>query len=284
MGRMARGVPAGLTRVRRPAVAGLFYPSQPAALLATVQELLPSLRDDASPAIAVLLPHAGYQYCGRTAGEVLARVAVPKRCIIVGANHSGAGTSRHGGSAWAVGAYRVPVADVPVDEMLAASLLAHCPLLQDDPEAHQTEHAIEVVLPLLLARQPDLAIVPVLVGWTDWPRSRALGEALAETVRGAGESVLLVASSDMNHHESATTGRAKDELAMEPLRRLDGEGLLDVTRAHRISMCGRTATAAVIHAARLLGAMKGDVVHYSHSGVETHDYTSVVGFAGMIAR
>ncbi len=281
---MARGVPAGLTRVRKPAVAGLFYPSQPAALLATIDELLPAPHPDAAPAIAVLLPHAGYQYAGRTIAEVLARVVVPRVCIIVGANHAGAGASRHGGSAWAVGAYRVPIGDVPIEETVTAALLARCAYLHDDPDAHQTEHAIEVVLPMLLARRPDLAIVPVLVAWTDWARTRALGDALAETVRQAGEPVLLVASSDLNHHESHEITRGKDELAMDPLRRLDGEGLLEVTRKHRVSMCGRTAAAAVVHAAKSLGAMRGDVVHYSHSGVETHDYSSVVGFVGMTIR
>ncbi len=277
-------MPAGLTRVRKPAVAGLFYPSQPAALLATVRELLAEPKAAAAPAIGVLAPHAGYQYSGRTAGQVFARVAVPRCCIVVAPNHTGAGLSRHAGSAWAVGAFRIPMADVAVDETLAAALMARCPFIEDDPDAHKTEHGVEVLLPLLVAQRPDVVIVPVLLGWTDWARTLALGEALAETVRAAGEPVLLIASSDMNHYENAEVSKEKDALALDAVSRLDGEGLLEVTKKHRISMCGRVPAAAVIHAAKLLGAMVGEVVHYSHSGEVTLDHSAVVGYAGVVIR
>lgn len=271
-----------MIRVRPPAVAGLFYPSQPAALLSTVQELLAVPVPAAAAAIGVIVPHAGYQYSGRTAGAVLAGVSVPRRCIVLAPNHNGAGTATHGGSVWAVGACRTPIADIPVDETLAAALLARCPLLEDDPAAHQTEHAIEVILPFLVARRLDVTVVPILLAWSDWPRTRALAEALAETVRRATEPVLLVASSDMNHYERADVGRRKDDLALASIARLDGEELLDVTRKHRITMCGRTPAAAVLHASRLLGAVRGELVHYSHSGEVTLDESSVVGYAGVV--
>ncbi|HEY2804419.1 MAG TPA: AmmeMemoRadiSam system protein B [Gemmatimonadales bacterium] len=272
-----------MIRVRKPAVAGLFYPSQPAALLSAVQELLAPPRATRI-AIAAIVPHAGYQYSGRTAGAVLADVEIPRRCIVLAPDHTGAGEASHGGSVWAVGAYRTPIGDIPIDETLAAALLALCPLLEDDPAAHRTEHAIEVILPFLLARRPDVTVVPILLGWSDWPRTRGLAEALAGTVRRATEPVLLIASSDMNHYERADVSRRKDDLALEPVARLDGEALLEVTRKHRITMCGRTAAAAVLHAARLLGAMSGELVHYSHSGEVTLDDTSVVGYAGVVIR
>ena len=275
-------MPAGLIRVRKPAVAGLFYPAQPAALLATVQELLAEPHAAAAHAVAVLAPHSGFQYSGHTAGRVFARIAVPRRCIVLGANHTGAGHSRHGGSAWAVGALRTAMGDVPVDETLAAALLAHCPLLEDDPDAHKTEHAVELVLPFLQARRPDVTVVPVLVGWTDWARTRTLAEALAQAVREAGEPVLLIASSDMNHHDPAAETRRKDDLALEAVMQVDGESLLEVTKKHRISMCGRVPTAAVLHAARLLGASRGELIHCSHSGEATHDDRDVVGYAGVV--
>jgi len=171
-----------------------------------------------------------------------------------------------------------------VDEPLAAILLAECPYLEDDPKAHRREHAVEVELPFLLARRPDLTIVPVVVGWSDWPRTRALGEALARTVERAGEPVLLVASSDMTHYEPAAEAQRKDRLALAELERLDGETLLDVTRRHRVTMCGRVPAAAVAHAARLLGASAGRVVETSHSGMVTGDDRSVVSYAGMVMR
>jgi len=274
----------GAVRVRQPAVAGLFYPGQPALLVAAVRELLAVAGAEPRPARAAVAPHAGYVYSGRTAGQVFARLEVPRRCVVLAPNHTGRGDAAEGGSVYAVGSFVTPAGEVPVDESTAAALLACCDLLEDDPAAHAREHAVEVQLPFLLARQPEVAVVPVVLGWSDWPRTRRLGEALAAVVRGAPEPVLLVASSDMNHYESAAVAAEKDALALAEAERLDGERLLDVTRRHQVSMCGRVPAAAVLHAARLLGASAGEVVHRSHSGQVTGDDGSVVSYAGVIAR
>ena len=276
-----------MTRLRRPAVAGLFYPEHPAQLLLAVQALLAEAVADGAtpaPARAAIAPHAGYVYSGRTAARVFARLDVPRRVIVLAPNHTGEGRAREGGSAFAVGTLRTPMGDVPVDEDLAARLLAECPLLEDDPEAHQREHAAEVMLPFLLARRPDVIVVPVVLGFADWTRCRRLGEAVAAVVPTAGEPVLILASSDMNHYEPASVGTPKDRKALEQVTLLDGEQLLETTRRERVSMCGRAPAAVAIHAAKLLGATKGEVVDYSHSGMTTGDDSAVVGYAGVIVR
>ncbi len=266
----------------------MFYPAAPAQLAAAVSELLEPPAGGAAPApaaaIGVIVPHAGYVYSGRTAGAVFARLEVPPRCVVLAPNHTGAADAAQGGSVYAVGLLVTPAGEVPVDETTAAALLARCDLLEDDPAAHAREHAVEVQLPFLLARQPRLAVVPVVLAWSDWPRTRALGEALAAVVREAGEPVLLVASSDMNHYESAAVAAGKDRLALAAVERLDGEELLEVTRRHHVTMCGRVPAAAVLYAARLLGATRAELVHYSHSGMVTGDDSSVVSYAGVIAR
>lgn len=271
-------------RIRRPAVAGQFYPDHPAQLLAAVQGMLVEAAATASPARAAIAPHAGYVYSGRTAARVFARIEVPRRVVVLCPNHTGLGESRHGGSAWAVGTWQTPVGDVAVDEALSAQLLAACPLLEDDPDAHRREHAVEVMLPFLLARRPDVVLTAVVLAWADWPSCRALGEALAGVVRGSEEPVLLLASSDMNHYESAEVGKKKDALALAEVAKLDGERLLEVTRRNHVTMCGRAPAAAVLHAARLLGSASAEVVDYSHSGMVTGDDEAVVGYAGVIVR
>lgn len=271
-------------RRRQPAVAGLFYPAQAAPLLDAVASLFAGAPDAPPPAVAVMAPHAGYVYSGRTAARALGALAVPRRCVVVAPNHTGEGDAAQGGSVFALGVLGTPAGDVPVDETLAAALIAECPYLADDPVAHRREHAVEVLLPLLLARRPDVVVVPVVLAWNDWPRARALGEALARAVRAAGEPVLLVASSDMNHYEPAAVAEHKDRLALDALEAMDGEALLDVTRKHRVSMCGRVPAAAVAHAARALGAAGGRLVDYSHSGLVTGDPSQVVSYAGVIFR
>jgi hypothetical protein len=271
-------------RVRQPAVAGLFYPGQPAQLLGAVRSLLAAAAAEPRVAVAAIAPHAGYVYSGRTAAEVFARLEVPRCCVVIAPNHTGICEAAQGGSVCAVGSFVTPAGEVPVDETAAATLLARCDLLEDDPAAHAREHAVEVELPFLLARRPDVRIVPVVLAWSDWSRTRQLGEALAELVRGSPEPILLLASSDMNHYESAAVAAKKDALALAEVERLDGEKLLEVTRRHEITMCGRVPAAAVLHAARLLGAAAADVVHRSHSGMVTGDDDSVVSYAGVIAR
>ena len=242
------------------------------------------MKDAPAPAFGAIAPHAGYLYSGLTAAHVFARVVVPAAVVVVAPNHTGLGRARTGGGAYAQGVLRTPAGDVPVHEELAAALLAQCDLIEDDPLAHEREHSVEVQLPFLLARRPDVRVVPIVLGWTDWPRARQLGEALAAVVRTWPEPVLLVASSDMNHYEDATVTAGKDALALTEVERLDPEQLLAVTAQHRVSMCGRVPAATVLHAARLLGATRADVVHRSHSGTVTGDDDRVVSYAGVIVR
>ncbi len=249
-----------------------------------MDDLLRAAAAPSAAAIAAIAPHAGYPYSGRTAAHVYARLEVPRAVVLLAPNHTGLAHARSGGSVYAHGSLRTPVGDVPVDEALAAALLAACDLLEDDPLAHEREHAVEVHLPFLLARNPGVAVVPVVLGWSDWPRTERLGAALADVVRGWSEPVLLVASSDMNHYESAAVNAAKDLLALGAVARLDGQALLAVTAEHRVTMCGRVPAAAVLHAARLLGATSADVVHRSHSGEVTGDDDRVVSYAGVIVR
>src|SRR5512140_145428 len=271
-------------RRRLPAVAGTFYPAQAAPLLDAVTTLLDTSGTPAASAVAAMAPHAGYVFSGHTAGRVFAALEVPRRCIILAPNHTGDGEAEHGGSVAALGSFATPMGDVPVDEALAAALIAACRFLEDDPAAHRREHAIEVELPFLLARRPDLTVVPVVIGWSDWTRTRNLGEALATVVREAGEPVLLVVSSDMNHYEPAEVTMAKDGVALAELERLDGEALLEVTRRQRITMCGRVPAAAAAYAAQLLGARTAELLEHTHSGMVTGDNAQVVGYAGMVIR
>lgn len=237
-----------------------------------------------APAFGAIAPHAGYLYSGLTAAHVFARLEVPAAVIVVAPNHTGLARARTGGSVYAQGVLRTPLGDVPVDAALAAALLAQCDILADDPLAHEREHAVEVQLPFLLARRPDVRVVPIVLGWSDWPRTRQLAEALAAVLRTWPEPVLLVASSDMNHYEDVTVTADKDALALTEVERLDAEQLLAVTARRQISMCGRVPAATVLHAARLLGATRADVVHRSHSGMVTGDDVRVVGYAGVIVR
>ena len=108
-----------------------------------------------------------------------------------------------------------------------------------------------------------------------------LGQSLAWAVREYGEETLIVASSDMTHYESAASARLKDELALKEVLDLNPEGLVQVCRARRISMCGVIPAAVMLVAARELGAIRAELVRYATSGDVTGDDQQVVGYAGL---
>jgi AmmeMemoRadiSam system protein B len=229
-----------------------------------------------------MAPHAGYIYSGPTAAAVFARAAIPELVVILAPNHTGVCDAEGGVSLWESGAFRTPLGEVPVDESFGASLLAASSLVGVDHDAHRSEHAVEVELPFLQIVQPAVRIVPLVVAWDAWPQARALGETLAEMVRAASETVLLLASSDLNHYEAAPVSERKDARALEAVTALDGAELLSRCKREGISMCGRGPAAIVIAAARALGVNQAEVVDYRHSGWASGDDRRVVGYAGVV--
>jgi AmmeMemoRadiSam system protein B len=172
---------------------------------------------------------------------------------------------------------------VPIDTEVAAALRE----LSDgvvgvDHAAHRSEHAVEVELPFLQMLRADVRIVPLVIAWDAWQPARLLGEMLARLVRAAGEPLLLLASSDLNHYEPAAVSEKKDARALEAVGELDGAKLLERCRSEHISMCGRGPAAVVLAAAKALGATRAVVVDYRHSGWASGDNARVVGYAGVV--
>ena len=269
--------------IRPPAVAGQFYPATTTEVDAELDALIrpvPARRK----AIAVVCPHAGWQYSGQTAGLVYSQVEIPDRVILVGPNHHGLGSSY---AVFSAGAWQTPVGDVPIAEPLAASLLDNCELLAEDTRAHGAEHSLEVQVPMLLRANPNVRIVPVLIGG-GWPESggrgnlREIGAGIAETVRGYNKPVLLLASTDLNHYEDQETSKIKDKLVLDAIVKLDEDALMDRVRDVEVSMCGVASTYIVLHAAKKLGAKQAELLDYRTSGDVSGDFSRVVGYGAVV--
>jgi AmmeMemoRadiSam system protein B len=270
------------TPLRHPAVAGRFYPSDPDDLRAEVRGYLSqasSTNQTPVRALGCIAPHAGYVYSGHVAGAVFARVEVPRRCIVLCPNHTGMGRAL---AILSEGAWQTPLGDVPIDGELAGALKRRFPDLQEDSAAHRAEHAAEVELPFLLLRQPALRFVPIALGTGQFEILEQLGKALADVIAAQNDSILIVASSDMNHYESDTVTRVKDHRAIERILTLDARGLFDVVTQQSISMCGFGPAVAMLTAARQLGAKSAELVKYATSGDVSGDRERVVGYAGVV--
>ena len=270
------------TTLRHPAVAGRFYPRDPDDLRAEAHGYLsPISVSNHAPvkAIGCIAPHAGYMYSGHVAGAVFARVEIPRRCIVLCPNHTGMGKAL---AIMSEGAWETPLGQIPIDTELAVSFKQRFPALQEDSAAHRAEHAVEVELPFLQLRQSELKFVPIALGTGQFETLDQLGKALADVITAQKDSVLIVASSDMNHYESDAITRVKDHRAIERILTLDPRGLYDVVTQQAISMCGFGPAVAMLTAARRLGAKSAELVKYATSGDMSGDLDRVVGYAGVV--
>ena len=264
--------------IRYPVQAGTFYPANPDKLRDLIAGFLPA-DVTPQPAIGAVCPHAGYVHSGRLAVATLARVKVTNTVILLGPNHTGRGRPF---SLMSNGTWRMPFGDAEIDKEIAARLLAASDDLEADVAAHEYEHSLEVLVPLLQYFQPGVKIVPIVLGGGDAALLHRLGEVIAGVVRDAKREILIVASTDMSHFESDAVTREKDRFAVDAVLEMDAAKLLSSVAEHNITMCGYLPTACLISAARELGGGGAELVGYDTSANTTGDYDRVVGYAGIV--
>lgn len=265
-----------MSMIRQPAVAGHFYPAEPAALKRELQKMT-------SPAparrrvLGLLAPHAGYVYSGGCAGQGYASVELSETVIVLGVNHRGAGAELavDGHDGW-----ETPLGCIGVDTALRARLLAASRLFRLDSEAGRLEHSLEVQVPFIQHGRPEARILPIVVAAHRLEDLLAAGVELAALFQ-PGASLMLVASSDMSHYIPAARARELDFLAIERLLQLDAEGLYRTVRDRRISMCGVAPAVIMLSAARALGASAAELLCYTNSGAVSGDTEEVVSYASL---
>jgi len=198
--------------VRRPAVAGVFYPADPEALAALVDRLLDeawcSQPEAAGPhrqPKVIVSPHAGYVYSGPVAARAFARLRpwadVIRKVVLLGPAHR---TPVQGLATTRLDAWWSPLGAVPVDTVLRDRVLAH-PAVHVDDAAHAGEHSLEVQLPFLQRTLPEVTLLPLLAG-------RCSAGQVADVLELAwgGPETLVVVSTDLSHYHRADHARLQD--------------------------------------------------------------------------
>lgn len=264
---------------RQPFVAGSFYPGEEQALLSELNALVPPYPEtEKEEVIGALVPHAGYLYSGRVAGEVYARVKNKKTFVLIGPNHTGRGHS----FSLSMENWSTPLGDVEVDVELAEEIKRRTPLIKDDPSAHRSEHSIEVQLPFVKKLFPDTRIVPLCVSSCDISELRAVAEAVTAAALSTENDIAVLASSDMTHYEPREEASIKDKKAIDAILSMDAEHLVKTVKMNSISMCGWAPLVIMISASGQMGGRKARLLRYSDSGEITGNLAEVVGYAGMI--
>jgi AmmeMemoRadiSam system protein B len=265
---------------RDPAVAGKFYPDSEKILIKELSTLVDMSMPKES-AVGVVSPHAGYIYSGKVAGAALSSIKPRPIYIILGPNHTGLGGPF---SISASDTWKTPLGEARVNAKLSRAIKDECVFITEDESAHTYEHSIEVQLPFLQVMQKDFTFVPIVIGSADISAYKEFGDCLASIIdkhKMHGE-VAIIASSDMTHYESQDRVEEKDKKAIAAILELDEDKLAEVVEKYDISMCGYAPTVVMLRAAKALGAKSAKLIRYGTSGETSGDFSSVVGYAGII--
>ena len=266
--------------IRKAAVAGSFYPADKQELLDLIQKLA-GTQVEPSEAIGAVVPHAGYIYSGPVTIATLSRIKLTQTVVLIGPNHTGMGRPF---AVMTQGVWQTPLGEVQIDTNLAKQMLGISRYLEEDADAHQLEHSIEVILPVLQFLKPEIRIVPIALAGTGAGAYKEIGSAVSRAVKESRSPAVLIASSDMTHYEPHDSARQKDFRVIDAIMGMDEDEMLRIVREQGVSMCGYGPVSCMMKAARELGANKAELVKYQTSGKASGDYSSVVGYAGIILK
>jgi len=276
--------------VREPVVDGQFYPGEAARLKEMVEYFLAEGAKKAKVAeapLALVAPHAGYQFSGRCAGVAYSTLKgrAYSRVIILAVNHRG--EPFRGGSILPVDAYRTPLGKIPVDRAACDLLLQH-KLFGTHPPAHRIEHSLEVQLPFLQVALGSFKLVPIVVGQLDGQDASAMADQLRKVV---DDDTLVVASSDFTHFGASygyTPFRENirenieglDKGAIDFILRRDADGFTGYVERKRATICGRYPIGILLNL--VPEKATAQLVNYYTSGDATGDYRQSVSYAGIV--
>ncbi|MBF0307917.1 MAG: AmmeMemoRadiSam system protein B [Magnetococcales bacterium] len=284
--------PATARKVRKPVLAGSWYPASAESLRNLVSGLLEEKTSHPEigpqPLRALVVPHAGLAYSGGVAagGFALLRDHPPRRVVILSPSHR---VGFSGLSLPEATHFATPLGEIPLD-LTALDTLRRQPLFANAPQAHDTEHAIEIELPLLQVALPDSwQLVPVIVGRTTPDTAARAADALRPLL---DQETLLVISGDFTHYGAAygyqpwpaneqlpERLREMDMTTFGFLQRHDTKGFLD-----HLEKTGNTSCAAA-PAGILLNLLDAEcrvtLLEYDTSGRMTRDNTLSVSYLAI---
>lgn len=282
--------------VRRGIVSGSFYPSGDRACRDQVRACLEDCEAcQAGQPLAVIVPHAGWIFSGRTAGKAFAWLQSGdpdlKSVILLGADHArGSGTP----SLYGRGVWKTPLGEAKMDEALADVLLEGLKgLALADEDAHAEEHSIEVQVPFVQILFPEAKILPMIV--PPHESAVALGLLMAEVLQDR-EGVVVVGTSDLTHYGLAYGFTPKglgaeahrwvkddnDHRIIELLLEMKAEAVIEEASGHH-NACGAGALAALAAYARQRGSARGILLEQttSHEVMPQGPPEHFVGYASI---
>jgi len=267
-------------------IAGSWYPGNPARLKAMIDSFLAPCPVPEKPCNVIVVPHAGYQYSGPTAGYAYAAVdrKTVRRVILLAPSH------RYGIRDLAVvpmaDAVSTPLGTIPLDTDMRNALLESAMFRADDG-VHRVEHSTQIQYPFLQHCLGDFKLLPVIVGNLSAHAADALAAALKPFL---ANDVLLVISSDFIHYgsdfdyepfpeDTEAKTRTLNLDAADAISRRDTARFEHIVDESGATICGREPIRAALR--MLPDGCTGAVLHYATSSDESRDFSRFVCYCSI---
>jgi AmmeMemoRadiSam system protein B len=278
---------------RYPIVNGLFYPDSKEDLENIIQgyiekvdkeKLLENVIEqtgltdagERSP-LVVIAPHAGYIFSGRVQAYsyCLIKDLDIQTAVIIGPAHQ-----KHfkGLSVNLDNVYKTPAGLIEVDLELAELLVLQDSKIASNQEAHLREHSIEVQLPFLQIIQPEVKIVPILIGDQNWETSEILKNALISVTKKTGKKIVIIASTDLSHYHPHVEAQSLDKVLRSDVMNMDPRAFYKNVQEGNSEACGFGGMLTGMMLAGELGEGKSAELLYMDSGEVSGDRNKVVGY------
>lgn len=267
-------------------LAGRWYPAEEDALRAEVEQLFRAV--DSKPldnVIALILPHAGYKFSGKTAAFGLKTLSKRySRIVIIGPSHYVALEGRL--SLAEITHYRTPLGEIPLDLAFVEKLNKYPMFIYDMP-AQREEHSVQIQLPLLQYIQPTVRVVPIVAGHCSPEEIEQAANILRSLI---DEETLVIASSDFVHYgprydyvpftqDIPQKLRDLHAQAFEFISRRDSRGFLDYCSRTGATICGYIPIAILL--AMLPESAQATLVAEDNSASVLGDYTNSVSYLSI---
>ena len=268
-------------KIRKPSVAGMFYPEDSTEL----KNLVLSLLDENKPSkkynniVGIVSPHAGYIYSGKSAAvayNVLNDNSNFETAIIVSPSHQ---EYFKGCCVFDGDAYETPLGEVPIAKETAKSIVDNSETVFFGNLGHKEEHALEVQLPFLQVIKDKFSIVPIVIGDQSIQYILELAKSLTKVV---DDKTIVIASSDLSHFHSKEKASELDNVVVNRINNFEFKELYNDLALRNCEACGGGGIVALLETADIIGHNKAEVLSYTDSGNVSHDFSSVVGYLSAV--
>jgi MEMO1 family protein len=272
--------------IRKPAVAGRFYPGVSSSLNSLIDQLLEAekgkidYQSATMPIVGGIVPHAGMVFSGYQAVHFYEIVGKSSQeydtVVIVNPNHSGRGSGLFNTSNYQY--WETPLGKIEADLKFIEALT-----IESNNQAHDNEHSGEVQLPFMQKLFSfSFKLVMITMNIQNSESSEMLAGKILHAVKQTNRKILLIASSDFNHYESPETGYCKDQYLVDRIVKFDINGVYSEVKKHHVTACGYGPIMTLLSYAKLVDDNPSiSILKRGHSG-EVHPSEEVVDYISFL--